>query len=81
MVSYSVKLFFNKYGMAGEYRVPLGWTRWQIIKKVRLKMNLELVRLPLLMLNWPGPGYPTREKTPLRGHNLPYYHFKDKIVY
>ena len=39
-------------------------------------MNLKLVRLPPLMLDWPGPDYPAREKMPLMGRNLPCYPFK-----
>jgi hypothetical protein len=46
---------------------------WQIIRKVRPQMNLELVRLPPLMLDWLGPDYITRDELDLRGYDLPCY--------
>lgn len=46
---------------------------WQIIKKARPKMNMELARLPPLMLDWLGPDYITREELLLRGYDLPCY--------
>ena len=46
---------------------------WQIIKKVRPKMNLEIARLPPVMLDWLGPDYITRDELSLRGYDLPCY--------
>jgi len=43
---------------------------WQIIKEVRPRMNLELVRLPPLMLDWLGPDYITRDELDLRGYDI-----------
>jgi hypothetical protein len=40
-----------------DYKSP-----WQIIREVEPKMDIELVRLPLLMLNWLGPDYVTKEE-------------------
>jgi len=46
---------------------------WQIIRKVRPKISLELARLPPLMLDWLGPDYITRDELSLRGYDLPCY--------
>jgi len=48
---------------------------WQIIKKIRPKMSLELVRFPPLMLDWLGPDYVTKEELSLRGYDVPCYPF------
>jgi transposase len=48
---------------------------WQIIKKVKPKMNISLARLPPLMLDWLGPDYATKEELLLRGYDLPCYPF------
>ena len=53
-----------------DYKTP-----WQIIKKVKPKMNIELVRLPPLMLDWLGPDYITHEELSLRGYDVPCYPF------
>jgi len=39
------------------------------------QMNLELVRLPPMMLDWLGPDYITRDELSLRGYDLPCYPF------
>ena len=54
---------------------------WQIIKKVRPKMILELVRLPPLMLDWLGPDYATKEELLLRGYDLPCYPYRKLICH
>jgi len=46
---------------------------WQIIKELRPEMNLELVRLPPLMLDWLGPDYIATDQIDLRGYDLPCY--------
>ena len=46
---------------------------WQIIKKEKPKANIELVRLPPIMLEWVGPDYITREELAIRGYDLPCY--------
>jgi len=38
-------------------------------------MDLELVRLPPLMLDWLGPDYITRDELHIRGYDLPCYPF------
>ena len=53
-----------------DYKTP-----WQIIKEVRSKIDLELVRLPPLMLDWLGPDYITRDELSLRGYDVPCYPF------
>jgi transposase len=45
---------------------------WQIVKQQWPKMNLELVRLPPLMLDWLGPDYLTKEEFALRGDDVPW---------
>jgi transposase len=44
---------------------------WQIIKEIEPKMDIELVRLPALMLDWLGPDYITRDELDLRGYDVP----------
>jgi hypothetical protein len=51
-----------------DYKTP-----WQIIKKVKPKMDIELARLPPLMLDWLGPDYITKEEIFLRGYDVPCY--------
>ncbi len=46
---------------------------WQIIKKEKPKVNIELVKLPPIMLDWVSPDYITREELSLRGYDLPCY--------
>jgi len=46
---------------------------WQIIKDNNPKMDIELARLPPLMLDWLGPDYITREELSLRGYDVPCY--------
>jgi len=66
----SYQAYYNlvRTNMNKDFKSP-----WQIIKKVRRKMTLELVRLPPLMLDWLGPDYMTREELTLRGYDLPCY--------
>ncbi len=58
-----VRLNSNK-----DYKSP-----WQIIRENNPKMNIELVRLPPLMLDWLGPDYITKEELVQRGYDLPCY--------
>jgi len=51
-----------------EYKAP-----WQIIKEARPKMDRALVRLPPVMLDWPGPDYMMRDELSLRGYDVPCY--------
>jgi len=53
---------------------------WQIIKKVKPKVNIELTRLPPLMLDWLGPDYITREELSLRGYDLPCYPYMKHLT-
>ena len=46
---------------------------WQIIKQIKPDMNIELARLPPLMLDWLGPDYITRDELSLRGYDVPCY--------
>jgi hypothetical protein len=41
-------------------------TPWQIIKKAKPGMDIELVRLPPLMLDWLGQDYITRDELSLK---------------
>jgi hypothetical protein len=36
-------------------------------------MQIELARLPALMLDWLGPDYITRDELSLKGYDLPCY--------
>jgi hypothetical protein len=51
-----------------DYKSP-----WQIIRENNPKMNIELARLPPLMLDWLGPDYITRDELSLRGYDVPCY--------
>jgi len=51
-----------------DYKSP-----WQIIRKICPDMDIELVRLPPLMLDWLGPDYITRDELDLRGYDVPCY--------
>jgi len=51
-----------------DYKSP-----WQIIRELNPKMDIELVRLPPLMLDWLGPDYITRDELSLRGYDVPCY--------
>ena len=53
-----------------DYKTP-----WQIIKECCPKMDLELARLPPVMLDWLGPDYITRDELSLRGYDVPCYRF------
>ena len=53
-----------------DYKTP-----WQIIKELNPKMNIELARLPPVMLDWLGPDYITRDELSLRGYDVPCYPF------
>jgi len=46
---------------------------WQIIHRLNPKLEIELVRLPPIMLEWVGPDYITREQLAMRGYDLPCY--------
>jgi len=46
---------------------------WQIVREINPKMNIELARLPPLMLDWLGPDYITRDELSLRGYDVPCY--------
>ena len=48
-------------------------TPWQIIHEIKPNLNIELARLPPIMLDWVSPGYITREELSLRGYDLPCY--------
>ena len=66
----SCQAYYNlvRANMNKDFKSP-----WQIIKKIRPKMSLELVRLPPLMLDWLGPDYVTKEELSLRGYDVPCY--------
>jgi len=51
-----------------DYKSP-----WQIIKELNPKMNIELARLPPLMLDWLGPDYSVREDLSRRGYDVPWF--------
>ena len=51
---------------------------WQIVRKIKPKMKIELVRLPPIMLDWVGPDYITREELAMRGYDLPCYPFRTR---
>ena len=53
-----------------EYKSP-----WQIIKQLNPKMNIELARLPPVMLDWLGPDYAVREDLSRRGYDVPWFPF------
>jgi transposase len=44
---------------------------WQIIRQINPDIDIELVRLPPLMLDWLGPDYITRDELDLRGYDVP----------
>ena len=49
---------------------------WQLIREIMPEMNIELVRLPPIMLDWLGPDYITRDELDIRGydvHCLPFF--------
>jgi transposase-like protein len=46
---------------------------WQIIREIGPDMDIELVRLPPIMLDWVSPDYITREELSLRGYDVPCY--------
>jgi len=46
---------------------------WQIIRKLKPRMDIELARLPPVMLDWLGPDYITRDELDLRGYDVPCY--------
>jgi transposase len=48
---------------------------WQIIHELNPKLDIELVRLPPIMLDWVGPDYITREELSIRGYDVPCYPF------
>ncbi len=66
----SYQAYYNlvRANMNKGYKSP-----WQIIKKLKPKMNIELARLPPLMLDWLGPDYITRDELDLRGYDVPCY--------
>jgi len=44
-------------------------------------MDLELVRLPPLMLDWLGPDYIARDELDIRGYDLPCYPLIEMRLY
>ena len=50
-----------------DYKTP-----WQIIKELEPKMDIALVKLPPLMLDWLGPDYITRDELSQRGYDVPW---------
>ena len=70
VASYQAWYNLVRENMNKDYMSP-----WQIIKKVKPKMDLELVRLPPVMLDWLGPDYITRDELSLRGYDVPCYPF------
>jgi len=46
---------------------------WQIIKELQPKINPAIAKLPVLMLDWLGPDYATRDELLIRGYDLPCY--------
>lgn len=70
----SYQAYYNliRANMNKDFKSP-----WQIIKKIRPRMSLELVRLPPLMLDWLGPDYITRDELDLRGYDVPCYPLKN----
>jgi transposase len=51
-----------------DYKSP-----WQIVRENNPKMDIELARLPPLMLDWLGPDYITKEELSLGGYDVPCY--------
>ena len=68
IASYQAWYNLVRPNMNKDYKSP-----WQIIKKLKPKMDLELVRLPPLMLDWLGPDYIARDELDIRGYDLPCY--------
>jgi len=73
VASYQARYNLVRPNMNKDFKSP-----WQIIKKVKPKMNIELARLPPLMLDWLGPDYITRDELDLRGYDVPCYPFFHK---
>jgi hypothetical protein len=46
---------------------------WQIIRELNPKIDIELARLPPLMLDRLGPDYITRDELSQRGYDVPWY--------
>ena len=46
---------------------------WQIIREIMPEIDIELVRLPPIMLDWVGPDYITRDELDIRGYDVPCY--------
>ena len=44
---------------------------WRIIREIRPDIDIELVRLPPIMLDWAGPDYITRDELDIRGYDVP----------
>jgi len=53
---------------------------WQIIKEICPDMNIELVKLPPIMLDWVTPDYITKDELELRGYHVPWYPYKYTII-
>ena len=66
----SYQAYYNlvRSNMNKDYMSP-----WQIIKREKPEMSIELARLPPLMLDWLSPDYVTKEEMLLRGYDLPCY--------
>jgi hypothetical protein len=59
-----------------DYKCP-----WQIISQLNPKMNIELAKLPPLMLDWLGPDYAAREDLSRRGYDVPWFPYFIKTYY
>ena len=66
----SYQMWYNlvRPNMNKDFKSP-----WQIIHELNPKLNIELVRLPPIMLDWVGPDYMTRDELSLRGYDLSCY--------
>ena len=66
----SYQAYYNlvRSNMNKDYMSP-----WQIIKREKPEMSIELARLPPFMLDWLSPDYVTKEEMLLRGYDLPCY--------
>jgi len=66
----SYQMWYNlvRPNMNKDFKSP-----WQIIHELNPKLNIELVRLPPIMLDWIGPDYITRDELLLRGYDVPCY--------
>ena len=73
IASYQAWYNLVRQNMNKEFKSP-----WQIIHELNPKLDIELVRLPPVMLDWVGPDYITREQLAMRGYDVPCYPFTEK---